>query len=63
MSEFLTLFHKRMTPQTLAEVNDYIIGRKIRDSDDEDIKMTHRAVQEKLLQIKAAKRKKQTKAD
>ena len=24
----LTLFRKRMTPEMLAEVNDYIIGRK-----------------------------------
>ena len=32
----LTLFRKRMTPEMLAEVNDYIIGRKIKDSDDED---------------------------
>lgn len=32
----LTLFRKRITPEMLAEINDYIIGRKKKDDDDND---------------------------
>ncbi len=32
----LTLFRKRMTPEMLAEINDYIIGSKSKDDDDEN---------------------------
>ena len=32
----LTLFRKRITPEMLAEINDYIIGRKNKDDDDSD---------------------------
>ncbi len=32
----LTLFRKRLTPEMLAEINDYIIGRKKKDNDDND---------------------------
>ena len=32
----LTLFRKRMTPEMLAEVNDYITGRAKKDDDDHD---------------------------
>ena len=31
----LTLFRKRITPEMLAEINDYIIGRKKNEDDDE----------------------------
>ena len=31
----LTLFRKRITPEMLAEINDYIIGRKKKEDDDE----------------------------
>jgi transposase, IS5 family len=32
----LTLFRKRITPEMLAEINDYIIGRKKKEDDDEN---------------------------
>jgi len=32
----LTLFRKRITPEMLAEINDYIIGRKKKDDDEND---------------------------
>ena len=32
----LTLFRKRITPEMLAEINDYIIGRKKKTDDDEN---------------------------
>ncbi len=32
----LTLFRKRITPEMLSEINDYIIGRKKKDDDDND---------------------------
>lgn len=32
----LTLFRKRITPEMLSEINDYIIGRKKKEDDDEN---------------------------
>ena len=32
----LTLFRKRITPEMLAEINDYIIGRKKKEDDDQN---------------------------